>query len=408
VLAAVGSERLLNRAPKTSYLVGWAIAAAVVGVLALAGFFSGIGSAFVPEGRQAALNANAAAVTVGAWRSFFFVALAVAGVYALYRGKLRPDIAGAVLATVVLLDLWSVVRLYWGFSPRAAVLYASDATIEYVKSQPQPGRVLPVPTGASEVAYHDPMISGDGLMVHRVRNALGYHGNHIARYGLLGSDDQRLWLSPRFWQLANVKYLLTNEPTLEKQGFKKLVGPAKNAAGTTVFLYELPGENPLAWVTPAIVKAGDEQVFGTLYHERYDPRTAALFDTSAAVQVTSNLQRPPEPLSIQVSVKTFEPGHIALELSAPAPAGAALVVSENYYPGWKATADGRAATTGRADLSLIGVELPAGARQVDLTFSSHPYEAGRAVTIASVLLSLLILGAGVVAGKRQGGSPAAA
>ena len=69
----------------------------------------------------------------------------------------------------------------------------------------------------------------------------------------------------------------------------------------------------------------------------------------------------PEPLPIQAKVIHYEPGKADLELSSPAPPGSALIVSENYYPGWKATVDGRPAVTDRADYTLIGVELPAGA-----------------------------------------------
>jgi uncharacterized membrane protein YfhO len=64
------------------------------------------------------------------------------------------------------------------------------------------------------------------------------------------------------------------------------------------------------------------------------------------------------------------------------------MVSENYYPGWSATVDGKPATIGRADMTLIGVELPAGARNVSLRFASPPYETGKKVTLAALLLAL--------------------
>ncbi|MBI4500845.1 MAG: hypothetical protein HY700_06755 [Gemmatimonadetes bacterium] len=400
VLAAIGFERLVERELRVRYLVGWAVAAALVAVLAAAGFFTGIGSAFVQEFRQSALVANAGAVKLGALRSLLFVGVLTGVWYAWYQQKLRPAMVGVLVAAVVILDLWSVVRLYWGFSPRAAILYASDPTIEYMKQQTEPGRVLPLVTGSSQVAYHDPFLQGDALMVHKVRDAVGYHGNHIARYGRLGADDERLMLHPRFWQLANVKYLLTNAPNLESQGLHLAVGPVRNAAGTTVYLYDLPGDNPLAWMTPAIIQADDDQVFGALYHPNFDPRTVALFDTAAVVKGRTDLKQVPAPLAIKVSVRRFEAGHIILDLDGPAPAGSAMVVSENYYPGWGATVSGKAVPVGRADLSLIGVELPEGARDVELTFRSASYERGRAVTVAGLMLSLLVAVAGVVMDRR--------
>ena len=76
-----------------------------------------------------------------------------------------------------------------------------------------------------------------------------------------------------------------------------------------------------------------------------------------------------------------------------------MMVSENYYPGWSALVDGKPANIGRADVSLIGVELPAGARKIELRFSSPPYEKGKSVTIAALLLALVWWGAGAVLGK---------
>jgi hypothetical protein len=396
LLAAVGAERLLSAQVSRKYLLIWLGAAALIGLLASAGFFTGLGTLIMPE-RAEFVRRNAGAVMLGGWRSFCFVALAVGAAGAGLQRRIAPPAAAMLLCGIVGLDLWTVVRQYWKFSPAAAELYASDATIEYMKSQPQPGRVLPL--ALQDPYTRDPFLKGDALMVHEVRNAEGYHGNHLANYeSLMG---QRVG-NPRFWQLANVRYLLSDKADL---GLPVLVGPVTNAYGTTVFLYQLPGENPLAWVTPVIVKAPDEQVLGTLYHERFDPRTAALFDLSATVTARTDLQQVPEPLDLKASVTQFAPGRIAVELERPAPAGSALVVSENYYPGWSAAVDGKSAPIGRADLSLIGVELPEGARQVELTFRSASYEQGRRVTLAALVLTVIITAGGMVTARKRSARP---
>jgi len=105
-------------------------------------------------------------------------------------------------------------------------------------------------------------------------------------------------------------------------------------------------------------------------------------------------------------VTRYDPGHIEVQLDQPAPAGAALMVSENYYPGWTATVDGKLAAVGRADFTLIGVELPAGARNVELTYGSATYERGRVITLIAVLAALVALAAGLVLerGRRRGGA----
>jgi uncharacterized membrane protein YfhO len=79
------------------------------------------------------------------------------------------------------------------------------------------------------------------------------------------------------------------------------------------------------------------------------------------------------------------------------------MVSENYYPGWKAIADGKPAVLARADFSLIGVQLPEGARSVELSFSSPAYARGKVITLIALTVALLLIGMGVFAERRKVG-----
>ena len=89
-----------------------------------------------------------------------------------------------------------------------------------------------------------------------------------------------------------------------------------------------------------------------------------------------------------------------MTLDAPAPDGSALIVSENYYPGWKATIDGREGATARADFVLIGVPLPPGAREVELSFTSKAYTTGKIVTLIALALIVVLIAGGVYADRR--------
>jgi hypothetical protein len=203
-------------------------------------------------------------------------------------------------------------------------------------------------------------------------------------------------------QLTNAKYLLTDVAELPFIGNTTLAkGPVRNASGDTVYLYRLNAENPYSWVTPIAVKAPDEQVLATVLNPRFDVKRAALFDTSANVAAVEGVQALPSPLAITTTVSHYEPGKVKIDLSAPAPAGSSLMVSENYYPGWLAAADGKPTHIGRADYTLIGVELPAGARSVELSFTSPAYQRGKAVTWAAIVFGLLMFGAGTLRDRRR-------
>jgi hypothetical protein len=401
LLAAIGADRAVRREIGRRYLVTWTVVALAIGVLGATGGLTNLGVTVAANQQQADFAmANDAALRGGALRSTLFGAMALACLFLLSTGRLARDAGGYLLAGIVAVDLWSVERHYWQFEPPAETLFAADATVEHVKNQPSPGRVLQFLTDRAH--GRDPFLNGDALMTHRIPTVLGYHGNELGRYQLLGgqAEEWRNIVNPNFWQLMNVKYVLTDAPDLNVPGLTRVAGPVENAYGTTVSLFEMAEENPAAWVAPAMVKAPDEDVLATVLDPRFNIRSVALFDTAAAVQGVE-LSSMPVPLPIRATVTRPGPGSIDVALDQPAPDGSALVVSENYYPGWAATVDGQPAAIGRADVSLIGVPLPAGTRQVSLRFSSEPYETGTTVTLVAVLVALLWVVGGAVVERRR-------
>ncbi|MDF1502626.1 YfhO family protein [Roseisolibacter sp. H3M3-2] len=402
VLAALGTERALTLRFRPRYAFAWLGVAALVALLATGGMLTNMAASFAQPG-DPRVDANQGALTLGAWRSFLAVAGVAGLLLALRAGRMPARAAAWGLAAVVGLDLWSVARLYWNWSPPAAQLYASDPTIEFLKQQTDSGRVIATPLSQEGLTPRDPFLTGDALMVHRVRQVLGYHGNELGRYQQLYGIDagaQNI-ANPNFWRLANVRFFLTNTAELPIEGATRVAGPARNAVGSMSYVYRLPGDNPPAWVTPIAIKADDQSVLATVLDPRFDVGRAALFDTAAAVATQAVPQQLPAPLDLPVRVTSRAPGRIALSLAQPAPAGAALVVSENYYPGWTASVDGRSVPVGRADYSLIGVGLPAGAREVVLTFTSPRVATGKAISLAVLAGSLLAMAAGAAMERRR-------
>ena len=289
------------------------------------------------------------------------------------------------------------------FSPPASVIYASDPIVDMLKAEPQPVRVIALPI--EPPSQPDAFLTGDAFMTHRIRNVCGYHGNQIGRYNELTGTGCRVnpqqLFNPNVLGLTNTKYLLTNIPRIPfLPNFVLAKGPVRNASGDDVYLYRVTTDNPYSWLTPVAVKAPDDQVLATILNPRFDVKRAALFDTSAMVRASVGVQALPAPVSVTTSVSHYEPGKVRIDLSAPAPDGTSLVVSENYYPGWKATIDSRPAPIGRADYTFIGVELPAGARTIQLEFTSPTYERGKVITWIAILGGFLVLAAGIWRDRR--------
>ncbi len=117
----------------------------------------------------------------------------------------------------------------------------------------------------------------------------------------------------------------------------------------------------------------------TLRHPGFDPAkdavTADLSLEEAGPAGEARLERP-------------SPERMRVRVDAPGPR--LLVVSEHYDPGWRARVDGSEAIVRRVDLCALGVEVPAGAREVELRFLPRGLVPG-AVAFAVVLAALLLL-----------------
>lgn len=429
VLAAFGAERLLASAttlPKR-FLLGWGGALLLMALIAvgsavpiadsIAAAMAAVGypseyTARISEGARA----NQGALIAGAMRSLVFGLGTLAVVWFASQNKLPARTLAWVLGALIVVDLWTVERHYWNFSRPARESFATDPALEAIKADSEPGRVIMLPVLAAGMTPRDPVYRGSANMVHHVRSVTGYHGNELGRYqkilqaGSVLQGYMQDGLRPEFMRHANVRWLYTTSPDsqvamvaqqLGLPPFRKVLGPVKNASGSTVYLYRVPGDNPAAVVANAVVKGSDEQAMATVLDSRFDPRRAAIIDTNETLQ-TPQLTTIPEPSTVQARATRYESGAINVELTAPVQnASSMLIVSENYYPGWKATVGGQAVETVRANYNLIGVPLPAGAKQVELRFRDPSYDTGKAVTLAALLLAVLLVGFGVMQERRR-------
>jgi hypothetical protein len=408
VLTGVGADRALRSPPRRTYALLWIGVAFLVALVATTGGLTNVALTIADPQRADYVDANSAALTMGAWRAFLAVSATAGVLLLLSEGRLRTSVAGWTLAAVFAVDLWSIERLYWRFSSGAKELYASDPAIEYLRRLPQPGRVAPLGLAPLSGRIRDPYIGhgdgqADGLMLHHVRSVVGYHGNEIGRYDLLTgwNDDWPARVgNPTLRRLTNLRYLYTNGAQAPFPGMRAILGPVKNVAGNYIYLYEFAEANPPAWVVPVAVKVPDENVLVTLFDPRFDVGRAALFDTAAAVPTLPVPPSLPPAVNISVRIDRWDPGEIAVTLDRPSPPNTTLMISENYFPGWTAHADGKVVPVGRADYVLIGAPLPTGSRKIELSFAAPRYELGKRITLVVVALAVLWLVGEAVAQRR--------
>jgi hypothetical protein len=388
VYAAIGVERLL-RAEVRWRRVG--IAAGVLGgiaVLGVAGGLQTVAEVLVQPEQASRLSANAPFLRSGALRLLLAVGAASLVLWLIESRRLRGMAASLVLAAVVIADLWSVDRRFFPYHPPAAELFRVDPVIERLKQTPEPFRVFD--TGPwSPQQRGQPFILYSSMMAHRISSMLGYHGNEVRFYDDLmgGKNEWRHALNLNLWDLLAVRYLIVAD-SQPIPGFHIVLGPATTAGNTSVYLYEQDSVQPYVRVVAAAAKIPEAQVVPTVNDPRFPITSVVLFADTASVtpDPIEGSFVPPPPVTAVLA--EWAPGRMRIGLTGTAPRQTYLVISETWYPDWRATVDGQPATVHRGDHALLTVVLPPGAREVNLVFHDDGYTMGKVVTAISALLTL--------------------
>jgi hypothetical protein len=184
----------------------------------------------------------------------------------------------------------------------------------------------------------------------------------------------------RVWQLLNVKYVITWR--------KELYAPSEiiyqEAAGDEVtYVHRLTQVAPRAWLVYHIQEADEALALAQLDAFDFDPTQVALVPTGTSLP----LQAPPGDKQGRVEILQRTP--TSLTLNVDSPTDGLLVLSEVYFPGWRAVLDGQTTRILRTDYVLRGVPVAAGQHRLELMYRPLTFIWGAAIsglTLAVVAL----------------------
>jgi hypothetical protein len=92
----------------------------------------------------------------------------------------------------------------------------------------------------------------------------------------------------------------------------------------------------------------------------------------------------------QVRITRYEDRVVEIETAAET--SALLVLTDTFYPGWRATVDGQRSLIYRTDYWFRGVLLPAGQHRVRFEYDPLSFRIGIAITLVTLLATVCLLG----------------
>ncbi len=319
-----------------------------------------------------------------------------------WRGRLSPNVAVALMVALTAVDM---LRFGIGENPSIPRSHATQPATPAI-------RFLQTRTPARFVGLQSPSgqpspIPADAAMDYGLQDARSYDYPIVARYDRLwraavappalftppttiaGSDRRAL----RALGLLGVRSLL------QRPGDPRLALPIVYS-GRDGRIYDNPGAMPRAWVVDhqQPVAGGAGAQLRAIEDPAFRPAATAVVARPVAGIATGpgTTARP-----VAARVGRYAPQRV--EVDATARRRSLVVLSDVYYPGWKATVDGHAAPIEQVDYLLRGVSVGPGRHRI-----VYRYEPGsvRFGAIISVLTALTLIGGLVVARRRRRGVPA--
>jgi len=381
-------------------------------------------------GRSSRLRANITNASNGFWLAFLFLA---AGWLMIFLWRRMPKLKWLWtlgLGAVLFLDLWlvdrhfvKIVRDQAGNSVSAQQLYAPDEVVSFLKRDPGVYRVFPLQFREQDLYRRDSY-----LMLHRIQSLGGYHGNQLARYqefigspGTIMFRDAQNLRYPAFLTALDVKYLIglrlpgpEDFERLSPQDQQTLYAIYSDLApwldtttssfrpvfaGQRYVIYRNTAPHHRAWLATEVeVIADDEAILQRMKRPDFDPhRTVILEEEPQDWQGSVDPSDTTSPGQVQIT--RYEPN--VIEIAADVKRPAVLVLSENWYPYYRAWVDGSERKVYRADYTLRAVTLEPGQHKVVFRFRSPYVTAGVWITIVALGLVGLAVVLSLVAARKK-------
>jgi hypothetical protein len=193
-----------------------------------------------------------------------------------------------------------------------------------------------------------------------------------AMSGFLPSAPTALWQlgtwNPRVLDLYGVRYYVAREPVAG-------LGPEVFSGTGGWKVWERPTAFPRAWVVHHVTA-------GAVLDPAIDLHQTVVMDRPVPVETCSAAE--------PVEVRTPDENHVALDASLQC--AGIVVLSDNWFPGWRATVDGRPAQLLVADAALRGISVTGGRHHIELTYAPAPVSRGAIVSLATFLfLGVMLL-----------------
>ena len=317
-------------------------------------------------------------------RSLFIICAGCVLLYLYVRGKMGKQWLVAIVAVVCLLDLWSVNKRYLNDgmfvekSQRDQPIVKTATEDQILRDTSLDYRVLNLASNTfneNETSYY-------------LKSIGGYHPAKLRRYqevidAYISKEMQKLYPA-----VAKAQGDMTQVPG-------DSIFPVLNMLNTKYFILPLEGgqtvpvQNPYAlgnaWLVDKVTYVDNANAELDLVG-KIDLRHEAVADKRFKETIGEGVKQ--EGTSL-VKITKYEPNQLTYEVESQK--GGVVVFSENYYPGWTATVDGKDVDVARVNYILRAINVAPGKHTVQLSFFPTTVDTTERIAYASYAILLAVI-----------------
>ena len=152
-----------------------------------------------------------------------------------------------------------------------------------------------------------------------------------------------------------------------------------------VHIYLNPTVLPRAYLAHKVETAPDgSAALQRLSEESFDPASTAIVEGPGQ----STIAPPPPTVGITpATIRSYAPQRVVIETNSPQ--SGSLILTDTFYPGWRAWVDGREETIRPANYLFRSVPVPAGKHVIEFTYQADSFKTG--LLIGGITAGLLVL-----------------
>ncbi|MDP3998068.1 MAG: YfhO family protein [bacterium] len=306
---------------------------------------------------------------------------------------LRKNLRIVLLLAILLILSFDCLRFAKKWMPFEARenLYPDLAITKFLQQEIGSNRVFGNFGNELAVYFHIPSIEGyDPLYPRRYKELIGAGDN--GKIGDLFADRSTVKLekngnySPRLLQLLGVKYILYAKDDGRSPWvfpfWKNLEDYDLISDGPKYQVLESKKVLPRAFLVGGYEVLREKQaIIDRILADDFDLREKVVLEEDLGEKISQGDGR--------VEIKNYTPNEVKIEVEQDKPQ--LLLLSDNYYPGWKAFMDGKETKIYRANYTFRAVTVPAGKHQIEFIYDSPTFRWGIYAFLLAIL-SIITIG----------------